>query len=210
MARSTTPPRSGALASLLWRNRAWAARKLLSDPEFFHRLSEQQRPAYFWIGCSDSRVPATEIVDLDPGEMFVHRNVANLAVAGDPSFEAALAFAVDVLSVRHIIVTGHYCCGGIRAAKNPHDDVIGRWLAGPHALYQAHARTGEPPTEDRLCELNVLDQVERLSIHPTVTTAWRVGRDLTIHGWIYSIANGQIAELREPVVAHEMEAHDHA
>jgi carbonic anhydrase len=124
---------------LLAFNRAWVRRKTQADPAFFQRLVGQQRPDYFWIGCSDSRVPATEIVDLDPGEMFVHRNVANLAPSDDPNFNAALLFAVDVLRVRHIIVVGHYGCGGIRSAtETGADDPIGRWLSPVRALHHVH------------------------------------------------------------------------
>ncbi|MGE0045712.1 MAG: carbonic anhydrase [Hyphomonadaceae bacterium] len=196
------PSETSSLAHLLRRNQAWAARKVLADPAFFKRLSTQQRPSYFWIGCSDSRVPATEIVDLDPGEMFVHRNVANLAVAGDPNFEAALAYAVDVLCVEHVIVTGHYGCGGVLAARDLKDDELGRWLATPHALYRRRcgSETHRSSSNDRLCEFNVVDQVERLLKHPTITRAWQAGRRAPwIHGWIYSIANGLITELCAPI-----------
>lgn len=200
---------AASLTSLLDRNRAWAAGKLQNDPDFFQRLSLQQSPAYFWIGCSDSRVPATEIVNLDPGEMFVHRNVANLAIAGDPSFEAALAFAVEVLCVHHVIVTGHYGCGGVAAARRPHKDELGRWLAPAHALFEQHQQC-EAVSDDRLCELNVLDQVKRLCSHPTIIRAWRAGRRPWIHGWIYSIANGLLTELCAPMAPTRLEAPSHA
>lgn len=192
-----------SLDYLLGRNRDWAARKTKTDSAFFKRLVDQQKPDYFWIGCSDSRVPATEIVDLDPGEMFVHRNVANLAIAGDPSFEAALAFAVERLAVSHVIVVGHYGCGGVHAARKPADGVIGAWLAVLHDLHERHCAEfsglDETQAENRLCEFNVLDQVARLAHHPTILRAWRAGRGVAVHGWIYSIADGLIARLCDPV-----------
>lgn len=199
---------AASLAPLLERNRAWAAEKLQRDPDFFRRLSLQQKPSYFWIGCSDSRVPATEIVDLDPGKMFVHRNVANLAIAGDPSFEAALAFAVDVLGVQHVIVTGHYGCGGIAAARRSPDDELGRWLAPAHALFKQHGKDAAV-SDDRLCELNVLAQVARLCAHPTIVRAWRRERRPWVHGWIYSIANGLLAELCAPMAPTQLGAFAH-
>ena len=190
----------GPLRDLLGRNRAWAARKHQVDPQFFRRLVRQQSPRYFWIGCSDSRVPATEIVDLDPGEMFVHRNVANLARPHEASYVAALQFAVDVLQVQHVIVVGHYGCGGVRAAmQEAADSPIDRWLAPVRALHRLHKAEldgmDDDECQDRLCELNVLEQVKRVAAHPVVSAAWRAGRDLTIHGWIYSIATGLITNL---------------
>ena len=147
----SSPPRPEAptcsahpdgVADLLVRNREWAKRKTRHDPQFFNRLVGQQSPDYFWIGCSDSRVPATEIVDLEPGEMFVHRNVGNLVPTGDINFNAALLFAVDVLRVRHVMVVGHYGCGGIRAArKGATDDVVGEWLAPVRSLCREHHGT---------------------------------------------------------------------
>ncbi len=187
------------------RNRAWAARKTRSDAAFFNRLSDQQKPAYFWIGCSDSRVPATEIVDLEPGEMFVHRNVANLALHGDPNFEAALSFAVDDLRVRHVLVVGHYGCGGIQAAceEKTRAPAVGHWLRGPRSLEQRHAEylssLSGRSRMDRLCELNVLAQAEGLASHPVINQAWRSGREICLHAWIYSLADGLIAQLRDPI-----------
>ena len=186
----------GALAGLLQRNRSWVERKTRADPEFFARLVEQQCPDYFWIGCSDSRVPATEIVDLDPGEMFVHRNVANLASADDPNFQAALVFAVEALRVRHILVVGHYGCGGVRAALlPPKPGPIASWLSPIRATFRRHQASlagmadGES-ARDRLCELNVMAQVAQLAENPALITAWSQGRELSLHGWIYAIRDG--------------------
>lgn len=198
------------LDHLIVRNRAWARRKTQADPHFFERLLGQQRPAYFWIGCSDSRVPATEIVDLDPGEMFVHRNVANLAPADDPNFAAALTFAVDELRVRDIIVVGHYGCGGIHTAAHgtAADNAVGRWLAPIRALYRQHQaalaaieQTGA--REDRLCELNVAEQVRHLAANPIIARAWANGHDLNIHGLVYGIGDGLIATTCDAISHHD-------
>lgn len=184
------------LSSLFARNRAWANAKTHDDPGFFSRLVGQQRPRYFWIGCSDSRVPATEIVDLDPGEMFVHRNVANLAIADDPNFSAALQFAVEALQVEHIIVVGHYGCGGIQAAMGAKThDAIGAWLAPVRAL---HATDCGAPA-DRLCERNVAAQLASLEGNMLVQAAWKSGADLTLHGWVYGIGDGLLQPVCEPV-----------
>ena len=186
-------------SNLFARNRAWAEAKTSSDPTFFSRLVGQQRPRYFWIGCSDSRVPATEIVDLDPGEMFVHRNVANLAVEYDRSFAAALQFAVKVLEVRHIMIVGHYGCGGIQAAMDSEtDDAIGRWLAPIRRLYR-DGMDGEHADAPALCEANVAAQVAALAVNPIVRDAWAHGRDLTLYGWVYGIGDGLLREVCPPV-----------
>lgn len=195
-------PCTEGLPSLFARNRAWASAKTLDDAGFFRRLVGQQRPRYFWIGCSDSRVPATEIVDLDPGEMFVHRNVANLAVANDPNFAAALQFAVEVLEVKHIIVVGHYGCGGIQAAiARETYDPIGSWLAPVRVLYRSHSRMTTPGSAeaDDLCERNVVAQVEALAVNPLVRGAWERRAELTLHGWVYAIGDGLLQEVCEPV-----------
>jgi carbonic anhydrase len=182
------------LFPLFARNRAWAHAKTHEDPGFFQRLVGQQRPRYFWIGCSDSRVPATEIVDLDPGEMFVHRNVANLATADDPNFSAALQFAVDVLKVKHIIVVGHYGCGGIQAAMTAEThDAIGAWLAPVRALHQSH------DDADHLCERNVLSQVEALASNPLIRRAWKRKAAPRLHGWVYAIGDGLLQPVCESV-----------
>lgn len=198
--RARPPEELASLGHLLDRNRAWAARKTGADPRFFQRLADQQSPDYFWIGCSDSRVPATEIVDLDPGEMFVHRNVANLARAHDLNYAAALHFAVDVLQVRHIIVVGHYGCGGVGAAMTEAgNNALDRWLGPVRELYREHeavlAKLSAEARHDRLCELNVRRQVGRVAGHPAVVEAWRAARELTVHGWIYAVETGLITNL---------------
>jgi carbonic anhydrase len=186
---------------LLARNRVWAAGKTAADPGFFKRLVAQQAPPYLWIGCSDSRVPANEIVDLDPGQMFVHRNVANLAPPQDANFLSVLQFAVQVLKVRHVLVVGHYGCGGVGAAL--HDlklGLIDHWLSPIRALARAHAADldalpDEKARHDRLCELNVLAQVGNVAANPFVREAWAAGQPLSIHGWCYSLATGLVNDL---------------
>ena len=186
---------------LLARNRAWADGKTAADPGFFKRLVAQQTPPYLWIGCSDSRVPANEIVGLDPGEMFVHRNVANLAPPQDANFLSVLQYAVQVLKVRHVLVVGHYGCGGVRAAL---DDLklglIDHWLSPIRALAQARkteldALADDGARHDRLCELNVLAQVANVAANPFVREAWAEGQPLSIHGWCYSLATGLVNDL---------------
>jgi carbonic anhydrase len=199
------------LSDLFDRNRAWAFGKTRSDPAFFSRLVGQQRPRYFWIGCSDSRVPAAEIVDLDPGEMFVHRNVANLALADDPSFAAALEFAVGALAVAHIIMVGHLGCGGIQAAMQaPTHDAVGRWLEPVCRLHHAHRCKTEfdSADADALCERNVSAQVAALTANPIVRAAWRRGTDLTLHGWIYAIGDGLLRRVCAPMGRSMLSAED--
>jgi carbonic anhydrase len=189
------------IASLLANNRGWAAGKVAADPGFFKRLVAQQTPAYLWIGCSDSRVPANEIVGLDPGELFVHRNVANLAPPQDANYLSVLQFAVQVLKVKHILVVGHYGCGGVRAAVGyKHLGLIDHWLSPIRAVARAHeaelARIAdEESRHNRLCELNVLAQVENVATNPFVVEAWENGAELTVHGWRYSLANGLVNDL---------------
>jgi carbonic anhydrase len=189
------------VSRLLVQNRAWAERKTAVDPGFFKRLAAQQTPAYLWIGCSDSRVPATEIVDLDPGEMFVHRNIANLAPAYDANYLSVLQYAVTVLKVRHILVVGHYGCGGVLAAlQRPPEGPVSTWLGPLQALAQAHkaeldALPDEAARHDRLCEINVRAQVKSVAANPIVTQAWAEGADLTVHGWCYSVRDGVIVDL---------------
>lgn len=194
------------LSTLFERNRRWAAGKTSRDPAFFKRLVGQQRPRYFWIGCADSRVPATEIVDLDPGEMFVHRNVANLALAHDPNFAAALLFAVENLQVEHIIVVGHYGCGGIQAVLSPEtSDAIGQWLQPVRALLN-EPRASHVCEPDHLCERNVAAQIEALATNPVILRRWREGPSLTLHGWVYGIGDGllkQVCPARAGPASHE-------
>jgi carbonic anhydrase len=186
-------------------NRRWSARKTSVDPQFFKRLEGQQAPAYLWIGCSDSRVPANEIVDLDPGELFVHRNVANLAPPQDANYLSVLQFAVDVLQVRHIMVVGHYGCGGVAAAVDgKRRGLVDHWLHPIRETYHAHSHELDAiadlgPRMNRLAELNVMRQVENVASDVFVQDAWARGQKLSVHGWIYSISNGLIRDLNVTV-----------
>jgi carbonic anhydrase len=182
-------------------NRAWAQRKTADDPGFFKRLIGQQAPGYLWIGCADSRVPATEIVDLDPGEMFVHRNIANLAPPQDANYLSVLQFAVDVLQVKHILVVGHYGCGGIAAAVDgQRRGLIDHWLHPIREVCHEHRHELDAIPEERerlnrLCELNVLRQVRNVASDVFVQDAWARGQSLCVHGWVYSVENGLINDL---------------
>ncbi|MCA6246975.1 MAG: carbonic anhydrase [Phenylobacterium sp.] len=181
-------------------NRRWAAAKLSVDPGFFQRLAGQQSPEYLWIGCADSRVPANEIVGLDPGELFVHRNVANLAPPQDANYLSVLQFAVDVLKVRHIMVVGHYGCGGVAAAVDGRRrGLVDHWLHPIREIY-AENRTelealGDGPRLDRLCELNVIRQVRNVASDVFVQDAWARGQAISVHGWIYAIHDGLLTDL---------------
>ena len=187
------------------KNRAWAAGKVASDPGFFRRLVGQQAPEYLWIGCADSRVPANEIVGLDPGELFVHRNVANLAPPQDANYLSVLQFAVDVLKVKHVIVVGHYGCGGIAAAiDGVRRGLVDHWLHPIRETYQEHhAELSAIPDKramlDRLCERNVMRQVRNVATDVFVQEAWRRGQSLSVHGWVYSLTNGLINDLEVTV-----------
>ena len=189
------------IADLIARNRAWASGKVAVDAGFFQRLVAQQTPPYFWIGCSDSRVPANEIVGLEPGEMFVHRNVANLAPAQDANFLSTLQYAVQVLKVRHVLVVGHYGCGGVRAALlDLKLGPIDHWLSPIRELARLHraeldALADEAARVNRLSELNVLRQVENVSASPFVQEAWAAGAELSVHGWCYSLETGLLNDL---------------
>jgi carbonic anhydrase len=186
---------------LLESNRAWSARRRQEDPEFFARLARQEAPEYLWIGCSDSRVPANEIVGRDPGEMFVHRNVANVVVHSDLNCLSVLQFAIDLLGVRHVIVCGHYGCGGVQAAwRTTSLGLIDSWLRHVQDVADPHrealeALRDEPRILDRLCELNVLAQVEHVARTPIVQEAWRRGRELSVRGWIYGVGDGLLVDL---------------
>jgi carbonic anhydrase len=189
------------IAQLLQNNRSWAADRVERDPTFFTRLAQQQAPEFLWVGCSDSRVPANEIVGLDPGELFVHRNVANVVVHTDLNCLSVLQFAIDVLKVKHVIVCGHYGCGGIRAAleKQSHG-LIDNWLRHVQDVERDYedelAMIGEPRAkEDRLCELNVAEQVRNIARTTIVQDAWRNGHDVQLHGWIYGLKDGIITDL---------------
>jgi len=186
-------------------NRAWAARKVAADAGFFRRLERQQAPQYLWIGCADSRVPANEIVGLDPGELFVHRNVANLAPPQDANYLSVLQFAVDVIKVRHIIVVGHYGCGGVRAAVDgQRRGLVDHWLHPIRETYAEHRAELETLDDltlrmDRLCELNVMRQVRNVVSDVFVQDAWARGQPLSVHGWVYSLANGLVNDLEVTV-----------
>ncbi len=186
-------------------NRAWAKRKVEADAGFFRRLEGQQAPEYLWIGCSDSRVPANEIVDLDPGELFVHRNVANLAPPQDANYLSVLQFAVDVLKVKHIMVVGHYGCGGVAAAVDGKRRGLVDHRLHPirevchHHPHQLNAIPDERARLDRLCELNVIRQVRNVVSDVFVQDAWARGQSLSVHGWVYSLANGLVTDLNVTV-----------
>ena len=190
-----------SIKQLFENNRAWAADMTRQDADFFRRLSEQQAPDYLWIGCSDSRVPANQIVGLVPGEMFVHRNVANVVVHTDLNCLSAIQFAVEVLRVEHIIVCGHYSCGGVLAAlQSQRLGLIDNWLRhvqDVQAKYRAQleALETEKHQHDRLCELNVIEQVANVSQTSVVRDAWSRGQALSVHGWIYSLADGLLRDL---------------
>ena len=189
------------LSQLFENNRRWAAERARVDPEFFSRLTSQQAPAYLWIGCSDSRVPANEIVDLPPGELFVHRNVANVVVHTDLNCLSVLQYAVDALRVRDVIVCGHYGCGGVRAAlAGTKLGLIDNWLRHVQDVNQKHARElnglGPDAREDRLCELNVLEQAANVCETTIVQDAWDRGQSLSVHAWIYRLDDGLLRDLQ--------------
>ncbi len=189
------------IESLLTRNREWAERVRAQDPAFFGRLVAQQAPRFLWIGCSDSRVPSTQIVDVDPGSVFVHRNVANLVVHTDINCLAVLQYAVDVLGVEHVIVCGHYGCGGIRCAmESTQHGLIDNWLRHVKDIYDLHKRELAPiadphSREARLVELNVLHQVYNVARTTIVQNAWSRGKRLAINGWVYRIEDGILHDL---------------
>ena len=188
------------LGHLFENNRRWATAIKDHDPGFFSRLSKQQHPEILWIGCSDSRVPANQIVDLPPGEVFVHRNIANVVVHTDLNCLSVIQFAVDVLKVKHIIVCGHYGCGGIRAALDDESyGLIDNWLRHVKDVSRFNAQALEGLQDehkvDRLCELNVVEQVTNVANTTIVQNAWKRGAELTVHGWVYSIENGIIKDL---------------
>lgn len=181
-------------------NAQWAARRAADDPEFFRRLSRQQTPAYLWIGCADSRVPANEIVGLEPGELFVHRNVANVVGHTDLNCLSVLQYAVDVLRIQHVIVCGHYGCGGVRAALSDEPlGLIDNWLVPIRDIARRHADRLDPlSAEDRLeqlCELNVVEQVANVCHSTVVQQAWARGQAVAVHGWIYHLNDGRLRDL---------------
>jgi carbonic anhydrase len=194
-----------SLQHLIDSNRDWAAKILRQDPEFFSRLARQQSPRYLWIGCSDSRVPANEIVGLPPGELFVHRNVANIVVHTDLNCLSVMQFAVDVLKVEHIIVCGHYGCSGVRSAlSNTRLGLSDNWLRHVQDVREQHEAqligvTARADRENRLCELNVIEQVANVCHTSIARDAWERGQELTVHGWIYGLKDGLLRDLNVTV-----------
>ena len=200
------PLQDKELKALFKNNVNWAERIRAQHPGFFEQLAQQQNPQFLWIGCSDSRVPANEIVGLMPGEVFVHRNIANVVVHSDLNCLSVIQFAVDVLKVQHIMVVGHYGCGGVRAAL--FDQRVGladNWLHHVHDVRDKHADALkaiglEDRRLDRLCELNVIEQVANVCQTTIVRDAWECGQELAIHGWVYGLKNGLLRDLNVTVV----------
>jgi carbonic anhydrase len=194
------------LSRLFENNRAWASRIRQQDPEFFANLSRQQAPGYLWIGCSDSRVPANQIVGLLPGELFVHRNIANLVVHTDLNCLSVMQFAIDVLKVRHIIVCGHYGCSGVRAAlRRERLGLSDNWLRHLQDVRQRHEKrlagvAGDSEACDRLCELNVIEQVANVCQTTIARDSWERGQELAVHGWVYDLRDGLLRDLNVTVV----------
>ncbi len=197
------------LKPLFESNREWAERIQREQPGFFEQLSKQQNPEYLWIGCADSRVPANEIINLPPGEVFVHRNIANLVVHTDLNCLSVIQYAVEVLKVKHIIVCGHYGCGGVRAALDEtNHGLIDNWLRHIRDVYRYHREALDAiqdPTErqDRLCELNVVEQVSNVCNTTMVRNAWDSGQDPAVHGWIYRLEDGLLHDLGVSMTGNE-------
>ena len=197
-----------AINALMQNNRKWAAERVERDPTFFTRLEKQQAPGFLWIGCSDSRVPANEIVGMLPGEMFVHRNVANVVVHTDLNCLSVLQFAIDVLKVKHVFVVGHYGCGGVAASlRDGRLGLIDNWLRHVKDVRDKHMdelrQMPEADRVDRLCELNVMEQVVNVAQTTVVQDAWARGADVTIHGWIYRLQDGLLRNLQVAVGADD-------
>ena len=194
--QSTSP-----LRGLLENNRRWAASEVERDPDFFNRLANQAAPEYLWIGCSDSRVPANELLGLAPGDVFVHRNIANVVVHSDLNCLSVLQFAIDILKVKHVIVVGHFGCKGVHAAMTgTRVGLVDNWLRHVHDVHQKHERymgtvLDEQRRSERLVELNVIEQVSNVCRTTIVQDAWDRGQELTVHGWVYGIQDGQLQEL---------------
>ena len=189
------------LRGLLENNRRWAASEVERDPDFFNRLANQAAPEYLWIGCSDSRVPANELLGLAPGDVFVHRNIANVVVHSDLNCLSVLQFAIDILKVKHVIVVGHFGCKGVHAAMTgTRVGLVDNWLRHVHDVHQKHERymgtvLNEQRRSERLVELNVIEQVSNVCRTTIVQDAWDRGQELTVHGWVYGIQDGQLQEL---------------
>jgi len=191
---------TSSLQHLIDNNRLWAARMEQQRPGFFHSLAQQQSPKYLWIGCSDSRVPANEITGLDPGEVFVHRNVANVVVHSDLNALSVTQYAVDMLKVEHILVVGHYGCGGVLATlRGMRVGLVDNWLRHVHDVKLRHRRRLDhlsiPEQEDVLCEMNVIEQVGNVALTNVVQDAWARGQKLSIHGWCYGLKDGHVKDL---------------
>ncbi|MBK8340279.1 MAG: carbonate dehydratase [Flavobacteriales bacterium] len=190
-------------AKLLIENKAWAKEKVMDDPDFFNRLVNIQHPEFLWIGCSDSRVPANEITGTAPGEIFVHRNIANMVVHTDLNLLSVLQYAVEVLKVKHIIVCGHYGCGGVKAAMTRHNfGIINKWLRNIKDVYRIHrveidSQPSEDDKTDKLIELNVVEQVHNLVKTSIVQQAWKTRQGPDIHGWVYRLSDGIIKPVLE-------------
>jgi len=192
------------LSKLLQRNRDWAGAMAQKDPAFFEKLAAGQQPKLLWIGCSDSRVSSSQVLGLAPGEVFVHRNVANMVIHTDLNLLSVLQFAVDVLRVEHVIVAGHYGCGGIQAAmRNEHFGLLDNWLQHIQDVESFHAADldglGESARFDRMCELNTLRQADNLRRSPIIQDAWKRGQHLEIHTWIYNLKDGLLRPLQDVV-----------
>jgi carbonic anhydrase len=193
-------------SKLLENNKLWVSKKLKKDPKFFHKLSEGQAPPVLWIGCADSRVPANEIIGAEPGEVFVHRNIANMVLHTDMSMLSVLDYAVNVLKVKHVIVCGHYGCGGVKAAMgNQHIGLIDNWIRHIKDVYRFHAKElnaieDEKERFDRFVELNVFEQVQDLAKTSIIQEAWLKGQEVAIHGWVYGVHDGVIKDLKLTVV----------
>ncbi len=189
------------LNDLFEKNKKWAEKVKKAEPDFFLKLSKQQNPEYLWIGCSDSRVPANEIVDMLPGEIFVHRNIANLVIHTDLNCLSVIQYSVEVLKVKHIIVCGHYGCGGVQAAMdNRAHGLIDNWIRNIKDLYRVHqaqidSLQNEKEKINLMCELNVVEQVANICHTAIVQNAWNSGQELSVHGWIYSIEDGILKDL---------------
>ncbi|MEC5161633.1 carbonic anhydrase [Janthinobacterium sp. CG_23.3] len=205
------PKSVSALASLLQNNRAWADAMVAKEPNFFKKLESQQSPEYLWIGCSDSRVPANELLGLAPGDVFVHRNIANVVVHSDLNCLSVLQFAIDVLKVKHVIIVGHYGCKGVHAAMTgTRIGLADNWLRHVQDVHQKHERyLGDVLTSgqraDRLCELNVTEQVVNVCQTTIVQDAWDRGQEVSVHGWVYGLQDGLLNDLEITVgAAHEL------
>lgn len=201
------------LPQLFENNRRWSERLRAREPGFFRRRAAEQAPPYLWIGCADSRVPANDVVDLPPGDVFVHRNIANQVVPSDLNALSVLAFGIEVLKVRHVIVCGHYGCGGVRAALDSRPaGLVDHWLGHVRAVHRLHreALDGLDPEArvHRLCELNVLEQARNVAQTPSVRDAWARSQPLAVHGWIYDLEDGLLRDL--DVTAEGPEAFDAA